>query len=806
MTEESSTTRGSTAIMTPPVNGLRKNGPAAFYRPQPQSMNAISSAYQKTPPIKDYVANNLQQILASLNVGVPPRYDVQLPMLYRPPQGYSLPPQQKKPQTFYKPAYNTKIKPAAGSSLPVPHLLSDNMWNNHPPGVTTPYATQASIRHDTPVTAQRVNNNHQPSFSSQALFNKQQVNINSLPSVMEMNTPGSQRAPYVQNGAGKPQRLNTLNVQDGLNGQYAKQESKITQPNMSLNRMNTDAQFQKPIIWHIPLGGTRQGLPGGFQEQYAKQESITTQPNMSPNRVNNDARFQKPIIWHIPVGGIRQGLPGGQKPFYPALSTGQRLLGQSRPISIGQGMPLQNKTVGIQNPSGGLIRNSALSQQRQKVNFMPPLRVPSNVKTQFGGVKAQLATAPSRQQSLAYKMAMLEQPNHVLTSNTLTTIPWPRKMVPPIKKQLPSGHPYYASYYPKAPYSSKLQQRLLMPALRTQSSLKGPLSSTTRKGATGIAQPKISPFRPHLIYGQASWPWVAWRSRVLPMAPASSRSFSPLRPQAHGNKPPAYAPKVGLSPSLQSFPYTMSPQVLLYYYFYPKTISKALTKVANIKGEGGNTNFLQSLTKQISSAAFNNKPGEVTTYTNPTMTGKTGGRISTEQTNMVTQVNPKQLSQTPYTPYYRLLTSLLKTPAAPLTTNAYGRQQVQAPLSLPQPRQNKGGPSSLPLMTSLNSIAQAQKTVYPQVSALGSRKSQLANGLSNRPIYIETVPYQLYYQLQRLPSLNTQSSTQQYLQRVLNDILRLRYGKRKKKKKKRGAKEKTTLHQSKNSIKGVKGT
>ena len=109
-------------------------------------------------------------------------------------------------------------------------------------------------------------------------------------------------------------------------------------------------------------------------------------------------------------------------------------------------------------------------------------------------------------------------------------------------------------------------------------------------------------------------------------------------------------------------------------------------------------------------------------------------------------------------------------------------------------------------MTSLNSIAQAQKTVYPQVSALGSRKSQLANGLSNRPIYIETVPYQLYYQLQRLPSLNTQSSTQQYLQRVLNDILRLRYGKRKKKKKKRGAKEKTTLHQSKNSIKGVKGT
>nr|XP_058949529.1 uncharacterized protein LOC131777281 isoform X1 [Pocillopora verrucosa] len=806
VTEESSTTRGSTAIMTPPVNGLRKNGPAAFYRPQPQSMNAISSAYQKTPPIKDYVANNLQQILASLNVGVPPRYDVQLPMLYRPPQGYSLPPQQKKPQTFYKPAYNAKIKPAAGSSLPVPHLLSGNMWNNHPPGVTTPYATQASIRHDTPVTAQRVNNNHQPSFSSQALFNKQQVNINSLPSVMEMNTPGSQRAPYVQNGAGKPQRLNTLNVQDGLNGQYAKQESKITQPNMSLNRMNTDAQFQKPIIWHIPLGGTRQGLPGGFQEQYAKQESITTQPNMSPNRVNNDARFQKPIIWHIPVGGIRQGLPGGQKPFYPALSTGQRLLGQSRPISIGQGMPLQNKTVGIQNPSGGSIRNSALSQQRQKVNFMPPLRVPSNVKTQFGGVKAQLATAPSRQQSLAYKMAMLEQPNHVLTSNTLTTIPWPRKMVPPIKKQLPSGHPYYASYYPKAPYSSKLQQRLLMPALRTQSSLKGPLSSTTRKGATGIAQPKISPFRPHLIYGQASWPWVAWRSRVLPMAPASSRSFSPLRPQAHGNKPPAYAPKVGLSPSLQSSPYTMSPQVLLYYYFYPKTISKALTKVANIKGEEGNTNFLQSLTKQISSAAFNNKPGEVTTYTNPTMTGKTGGRISTEQTNMVTQVNPKQLSQTLYTPYYRLLTSLLKTPAAPLTTNAYGRQQVQAPLSLPQPRQNKGGPSSLPLMTSLNSIAQAQKTIYPQVSALGSRKSQLANGLSNRPIYIETVPYQLYYQLQRLPSLNTQSSTQQYLQRVLNDILRLRYGKRKKKKKKRGAKEKTTLHQSKNSIKGVKGT
>ncbi|XP_022799980.1 uncharacterized protein LOC111337872 [Stylophora pistillata] len=696
VTEESSTTRGSTAIMTPPVNGLRKNGPAAVYKPQPQSINPISSAYQRKPPQNDYVASNLQQILASLTVGEPPRNDVHPPMRYRPPQGYSLSPHPGKPQTFYKPALHTSIKPAADSSPLVPSPLSANMWNKHLPGVSTPYATQASVRQDTAIIAQRVNNNHQPNvvrpFSSQASVNTQQFNKNRPPSVIKMNTPGTQRAPDVQNIAGKAQISNNFNVQEGLTRQFAKQQSKITQPNMSLNRMNHVGQFQKPIIWHIPVGGTSQGLPGGFQKQYAKQESKTAQLKLSLNRMNNNAQLQKPIIWHIPVGGTMQGLPGGlQKPFYSALSTGQRLFGQSKPMNIVQGMLSQNKTVGMQIPYGVSIQKSPLSQQtlhqRQKVNFMPPLRVLSNMNTQSGGARAQRATAPSRQQSLAYKMASLEEPSHVSTSNSLTTIPWPKKMpqmVPPFQKQLPSGHPYKAKYYPKAPYSPKLQQRLLLPASRTQSSLKGLLSSITQKGVTGNAQPGISPFRPHLIYGQKSWPWVAWGNRVSPVAAqASSRSFPPLRPQAYGKKPPAYHPSVGLSPSLQSSPYSAPPQVLLYYYFYPRTISKALTKIANIRGEEKNTNFLQTLTAQISSAAFNKKPGEVITHTNPTMTGQTGVRISTAQTNMATQVNPKQLSQTLYTPYYRLITSLMKTPAGPLTKNAYGRQEVQAPFSLP---------------------------------------------------------------------------------------------------------------------------
>ena len=787
VTEESSTTRGSTTIMTQPVNGQRNNGPVPVYKLQPQSINSLSSAYQRKPPQTDYVANNLQQILASLNVGEPRRPGMNPSMLYRPPQGYLAPSHTDKAQTLYKPAPYTNIKPVAGSLQPVPHVWSANMWNNHPPGVITPFAAQASIRHDTPASVQQVNTNHQPKeprpFSAQGSANTQQRNTNRRPGVvMQMNTFGNQRSPFTQNSAGHFPGFNALKTQNGPIPQYANQGSKTIQPNMPSGRVNSAAQFHTPIIWHIPLGNTRKGPPGRLQ-----------------------------------------------KPLYLASSTGQRLLGQLKPINLGQGTRTQDRTVvGIQNPYDVRVQQPSVSQkpllQKQKVNFMPPLRLQSNMNPQPGGPKAQVMFPPRQQQSLAYKMALLEEPNHPPQNNVPGSLTWQkqvplRQMVTPVQKQWPPGQSYYASYNPKAPYSPKLQQRLLTPNTRLQPPSKGPLASATQKRPQGIAQTQISPFSPHFIYGQNSWPWVAWRNRASPIAQASARSSSSPLPQAYGNNLPSYHPSAGLLPNLQVSPYTTSPQVLLYYYFYPKTIKKALRKIANIKGERPNGNFLQTLTKQISSAAFNSNPGETTTSTNPTVTGQTGRKITTTQSINVPQGTSKQFTQTPKTPYYGLATGPGKTPMGPLAKTIYGKQQVQAPLFLPQLGKSTGQLTSLPLVTSQNTmtspyvaypnakgITQTQRTLYPQFPAIGSRKSQLSNGLLNRPIYIETVPYQLYYQLQKLPSLNTQSSTQQYLQRVLNDVLRLRYGKRKKKKKKkkRGVKEKSRLDKSKESRIGLK--
>lgn len=74
------------------------------------------------------------------------------------------------------------------------------------------------------------------------------MNINSLPNIIKINTPKNKQTPYIQNNTKKPQKLNTLNIQNKLNKQYTKQKSKITQPNISLNKINTNTQFQKPII------------------------------------------------------------------------------------------------------------------------------------------------------------------------------------------------------------------------------------------------------------------------------------------------------------------------------------------------------------------------------------------------------------------------------------------------------------------------------------------------------------------------------------------------------------------------------
>lgn len=243
-------------------------------------------------------------------------------------------------------------------------------------------------------------------------------------------------------------------------------------------------------------------------------------------------------------------------------------------------------------------------------------------------------------------------------------------------------------------------------------------------------------------------------------------------------------------------------------------------KMTSLKGEKLDGSYLQKLTQQISSAALNYRPGVAMTTGNPTLTGQTKGKSTVTKFDKVPYGNSKQLAQIQHVPHYSLETGSSNFPLSrgmstgPLAKRFRGKNRAQTQLLLPNLRKGAAqltSPPLIPYQTAWTSphvayphsklITQPQRPAYPQLSAVADRESQLTNGLLNRPIYIETVPYQLYYQLQKMPSFNTQSGTQQYLARVLNDILRLRYGKLKHKKRKRGVKEKS--RQDKNSRKGM---
>lgn len=831
MTEGSSTTRGSAAIMTPPINGQRNNGPIPLHQinpAAPQTIVSLAPSYQRKPAPTDYVASNLQQILASLTAEEPHRSGINPSALYRPPQGYSAPPSQNKPQMPGRTATFTNVKPLTGPSQQVPQIWSANIWGNHPPGLVAPFATQASIRHNTPGSMQQVNINRQPNvappFLAQAVNRHdtpasiqplnayrppgafalssakaslqqnnpavmQKVNLNHPSAVVpQMNGNGGQRAPLRQTFAGQFQPFNALTSQNAHYRQFQNQGTKIIQPKVSMGRINSAEQFHTPIIWHTPLANTRKGQPVGLQ-----------------------------------------------RPYFPASSkapAGQRLLGSIKQLNFLQGAPVRNRTAGnTQNPYVLPFQQLSLSQkpfvQKPGIGVMQPPRAQSNTNPQSGGPKAQVPIQLPRQQqtqqSLADKMAMLEEPSYAPFSHVPASSPWQKQMpssqlATSTQKQTPPSRLYYASNYPKPPYSPNVQHGLLSTTARIQSPSKGLLAPAVQKIPQGIPQRQISPYSPHFISGQNSWPWGALRNQASPIAQASSRSSTFSRLQANGNTLPNYHPSAGLVTNLPASPYTVSPQVLLYYYYYPKTIIKPLTKMASPKGEKLDGSSLQKLTQQINSAAFNNKAGKAMTTGNPTVTGQTIGKATVTKSIKVHSGNSKQLSQIPYVAYYNPVTGSANTPllrgmfAGPLAR----KKPVQTRLLLHQLRKGTGQLTSPPLVTyqtawthpnvaypNAKVITQPQRTVYQQLPAVADRKSQLTNGLLNRPIYIETVPYQLYNQLQKLPSFNTQSGTQQYLSRVLNDILRLRYGKRKKKKKKRGVREKSELYKNKDSRKGM---
>ena len=806
MTEGSSTTRGSAAIMTPPINGQRNNGPMPLHQIHqvvPQSMASLAPSYQRNPPPTDYVASNLQQILASLTAEEPHSASVNPSALYRPPQRYPAPQSQNNPQIPGRnPAY-TSVRPVIGTTQQLPQIWPTNMWANRPPGVVTPIATQASIRHNAPGTMQQANVNRQssvaPQFPSQA--------------VLRHDTPAGLKTLNVY----QPPGTVTSSVQNPL-----QQKNPVAMQKINLNRPPS------VVVQVNAVGGQRaplkQTIAGAFKPfsgaygKYQNQGAKTIQPKVSWGRTNNAQQFHTPIIWHTPFSSTRNEQPVIlQRPFASASSVAPTV----------QGALVRNTTAGnIQNIYGVPIRQLPLNKmpfvQKQRIGVVQPQRTATNPSLQSGVPKAPVPVYRPRQQqqqkTLADKMALLEEPNHVVPHiNVPPSSPWQKQM--PLnqlasthQKQTHPSRPYYAYNYPKSPYSPNVQQRLLTGTARMQLPSKGSLAQATLQIPQGIPQRQISPLSPHFITGKNSWPWGIWRNQVSPITQASSRTASLSRPQPYGNTLSSYHSSAGLVPNVPASPYTASPQVLLYYYYYPRTINKPITKMTSLNEKKLDGSSLQKLTQQITTAAFNNEAGETMTTSNPTVTGQTKGKVTVTKSNKAPYRSSKQLAQFPYynleagSTNYPFLRGI---PAGPVAKQLQEKKPVRLRLLLPKLGKGSGQLTSPPLLTYQTAWTPPhvayqnvpQRTVNQQLPAEAYRKSQLTNELLKRPIYIETVPYQLYYQLQKLPSFNTQSSTQQYLSRVLNDILRLRYGRRKKKKKKRGVKEK--LHENKDSRKRV---
>ena len=789
MTEESSKIRGSASVITPPTNGQRKTQ-APFITPHhpavSQDTSGLVAGFQRQPAAStDFVANNLQQILASLTSD--DRLGSHASMMYRPPQAHLSPPQQAKPPLANRPVPYSSAKTPVGNWHQEPQVWSPKMSINSQLGPVMLPSTQASLRHETPGPMQQMNMNRQsglvtPAVVQASLMN--QINTNHQPSlfaplslksslsngnparVQQGSTVVSQRIPLRQNLAGRLPQFSVPLAPGKLAGQNQNQEPKVAQPFVFSDRVSSYEQIQNPIVWHIPLRGTNRGwFPRGFQ---------------------------KPFL--------------SASPFRPSQLT---WLGQNKFI---QTIPVQNRT------AAGVQRQQPPAQ-KQRINTVQPLTMQNNINSLLGRPLVQNAAFLAQQQqhrqnqqtSLASKMALLEESTQVQQTNRLTPSQSIEKMPPSSQlaankpKYLPSAQTFRANYFPRPPYSLNAQQRVITPSARVR--LKPVHPPLAQHLPQRIPQRQVSPFRPHYIYGQQSWPWGPWRNRVPPTALASSRSSNPLHSQANPANSQRYQPTSDFASKLAVSPYAATPQVLL-YYFYPRTITKPLLKLTNVKEDQLKGSFLEKLRGQISSAALNRKPGVATLSRKTSVTGQTGVTpTATQFEQLKPNISPygafEQLVQIPNnTPYHRLFGSLSDAPLSKavvtgqLVNKFTGKHQVQGPLSKTQLGLGMRQATYLPLLTPksiwrspiLTQQLKAPTTVNAQ-SPVVDMKSQQTNGLLHRPVYIQTVPYQLYNLLQQFPSFNTQSGTQRYLSRVLSDILGLRYDKRKKKKKKRGAKE-----------------
>ena len=785
MTEESSKTRGSASIMTPPTNGQRNNQPLLTHPSYPavsQSITNVASANQRQPGASsDYIANNLQQILASLTGGdgLPGSHPS---MMYRPHQTYVATEQHAKQPIADRPVQYQTVKPPMSNSHQIPQTSSSNLWNNQQPS-----AAQASLRHGTPANMQ-VNRNRQPSIAAPFLAQR----LGSL----------GQYTPRVMQQIHMPLRTQASLMQQMNTNRQPAVVSPL-QPQASL-RHDTPARMQQANTIGIQRVPLRPSVQGQFQRynplstlagssvQRQNKGAMAIKPQGFSDRINSYGQIHNPIIWHIPLRNVKSGRPGGfQKTFFSAAPLRIALsnsLVQSKQLNMLQNIPVRNRTVGhVQKPYVVSFQQPLIPKQR--VNLAQPLNpLP-------GGPRAEVITSPlqqrqqqqQKQQSLAYKMALLDVPNAQTTisasSPAIKQVP-SAQMVAITQKNAPLMRPPNTNYYVKPPYSPSVR----IPLNTLHSSLSGVLPQVS----THLPQviPQVAPFSRHYINGQHSWPWSALKNQAAPIKLTSSQSSSPL---AHGRSPQRYQTTVP--------PYAVSPQVLLYYYFYPRTLTNPQTKINILKGQKLKGSFSQKLREQILSAAFNGKP--ILRY--PSGTGQTQDKSTVIQTG---QVQPKtapygaikQLGQMPQNaPYYGLVGGPSKGPLSRGIANQLQlKQQIQAPLLQAQVNKGMKQMSYLPQQTArtspnveqyLNALKRQQATVKTQLPVLEDRTSQLTHGLLNRPIYIQTVPYHIYNMLQQVPALNTQSGNQRYLSKVLSDILRLRYLKQKKKKKKRGAKE-----------------
>ena len=655
--------------MTLPANGHRNNRTQLPYRPANRNGQPAARVNPKqAASSKDYVVNNLQQILASLTEEEPGHPGIHPSLLYRQPQGYVAPSYPVSTQASNRPISSLAASPRPAAVQQAPRLWSGNLLTGHQAGLAVPLAAPGSARHDT------------------------------TPGMQRISSLGQQRAPPLQNLAtALPGRL------------------------------------QQPHIF--------QG-PGGPQKQYQSPMGRPTKLQEASRKPNNVGVAQEPRDWQQQVAYAQQGLQGRfQRPSTAAgqaAYAAQKLVGQTHSLGALPFAQVHDRMSGnVQKPSMGLSQALPMQQkpmvQNQRAPILPQGKQQTTLNPLPGGHRAQVPPVGQQQQSLAYALSLLER-NQKAPTTALRAPALPQSLVPGPSSQLTrANYPY--NYKPK--YLVTAQQKPPSTPKQALFPPRGRTVSFIQRQPQSMVQTQVSPYNPDFLNKQRAWSWGVWGNQASPMAQTSNPPASLVNGPSYVRTAPKDQPTAAQNP--------VSPQVLLYYYYYPRATNQpypGLTKLplesTKVGSSGGD--LWKGLSNQLSYAAYSNKQAIVAPTPKPTSTALTQGK---------------------------------------LTFTQQGQSQYITPSNPPMPQLSGW---SVPY------VQYPQTSVGYKLPVQGKRKQTVTNGLLNRPIYVETVPYPLYYQLQQVPAFNTHSSTQRYLQRALSDVLNFGFGKHKKKKKRRGTK------------------